>query len=1446
MALSLQHGLIPASLHCEQPNPEIPWGDNGVQVNRRATGWAADVPAIAGVSSFGISGTNAHVVLQQAAPRADHQPAESGGPHFIALSAQNDAALRALAASWSTRLGDAPADPAVSGVTLSDVAFTAASRRTPHDRRAVAVASTRAELLEQLDACARGEAHAAVVTGVSIPDRRHKTAFVFPGQGSQWLGMGRRLLAEQPAFRDALQACDAAIRVETGWSVLEQLAADAAVSRLTEIDVIQPVLFSVQVALAALWRVWGVEPDAVVGHSMGEVAASYVAGAITLEDAARVICRRSQLLKRTSGKGAMAVVGLSFDAAAEAISGLEDRLSIAVSNSSRSTVLSGDPDAIDLVIATLERRDIFCRRVKVDVASHSPQMDPLQADLFAALTEVRPRAGQVPICSTVLADTVDGAAFDAGYWVRNLRQPVLFSRAVQQLIAAGYDTFVEMSPHPLLASSVQELLQEAGAEGIVAGSLTRDADDMAAIGRSVAALWTSGRTVRLARLCPPGRVAALPTYPFQREHHWLDVAATHSTSPALRSDESLLGTRLPSPVPSFELECALDTDDWSTGVRYDGAAVLAPGTLLAIAAAAARQQAGSAAVTLARMTFDDTVVVPADGALYLQTVLPRLTRDSGSFSMHSRTEADAATWTQCVSGEFRAAAAGDRRTIALDELRAPGARADGASVYRALAARGVDVREDRQTIRETFWSGTGRLARLEIDAHGDQRLAQVFEACLHLLAASADDAAPFLRVPSSVATLTLSASAGEATQLLVTTADDGTRAGCLLLDAAGQVCGEMTDIELRRVRTAAFAGTVRARTASWMYDLVWEAVTPEAGEQARLARTYVVLGADSPVGAAVAEALEAHGATAIRAIPGSRFAPGSSGTFEIDPANAADYVRVLNEVSRTAALPLAGIVHVASGAAQPADALSALTAARALEEAGIPGAVCYVTAGAQAIDGSETPDVAHAAVWGVARALALEQPRLFGGVIDLDPDATVHANADAVVAFIAGGTERQLARRAGAWLAPRLVSAPTRPTRRVPLERNAAYVVTGGLGRLGLQVARWLAENGAGHIVLVGRRGLPPREQWADLADRSDAARQVRGVAAVERLGAQVTVIAADASDATAMRELFSRFGASLPALRGVVHAAGRIDYRPIEQIGATEFADVSRAKVDGTLVLDALTRDGRHALDFFVLFSSGASVWGSRHLAHYSAANHVLDAVAHARRAAGFPATAINWGWWEGGATTADAEALFAQAGLQVMTTDDALEAMADVVAAGVPQRIVAAIDWQTFKPALESTGSTLLVRIGTMAETATAVRPRGTLSRELEALSPDEARARILEYVRAEVGVVIGRDPALLDPTRGLFKLGMDSLMTVELRRRLEAALDRTLPATIAFEYPNIAALAAFLAGKVVSSERAAEPAAVPEAIGAALDAESDEDLALMLDSELDRLLTEEERTN
>jgi len=1467
VALSLSRGSVPPSLHCQQPNPAIPWDRLGVQVQRALEPWRPG-PVVAGVSSFGIAGTNAHVVLEQftgrpAVPRADDRHART-----VVLSAQTPDALKATARSWHSFVSDD-----ASGASMADIAYTAAVRRTHHDHRLAVTAADPAELASELDLFVRGEPSAAV-TAVRNPERERKVVFVFPGQGSQWLGMGRSLLEREPVFRDAMAACDAAVRNETGWSVLSELHADEPRSRFDRIDVIQPVLFSLQVALAALWRSWGVEPSAVIGHSMGEVAAACVAGALTIDDAARVICRRSLLLRRTSGTGAMAVVGLSFDKAADAIDAFKDQLSIAVSNSPRSTVISGDPGALDEVLAQLERRDVFCRRVNVDVASHSPQMDPLRADLLAQLKELKPRPATLAICSTVLASMTDGAGFDAAYWVRNLRQPVLFSRSVQGLIADGHDTFVEISPHPLLTSAVQELLQDSGADGIVVGSLRRDDDEVRAIGQAIATVWAAGGPIDLARVYPDGRFVALPGYPWQRERHWLDTVPGRGAFAGARS-QSLPGSRLQSPIPSFELELSAAADAWIGAAQVAGAPVVPQGAWLAIASAAALDHLGGKAAVIEQVTFGDAVPVPAEATLTFQTVVPRLTTDAASFSIHHLVDPNATAsgfWKTVASGEIRRASAeGSAAASFADAQRICTDQVSGTAFYGALAARGVDIREDARVVREVWSAKDERVGALALTGTGGTTGdAWVWQSCFDLMATLPASPDEFIWVAEQVAHVSVVGQLAAASWCHVSI-QPGDRAAtargrATLYTDSGEALAVLDGIALRRVRPSAYAGSHRLHTAGWTYALTWERETADPAGAVppadALARTWIVLGGNA-VADAVAHTVLERGGSAVLVTSGERFSKHGDDRYEIDITDAADYERLLHDVT----VPLAGIIHMLAADvpdATSADTLEAQTrtltlstilAAQAVERSNA-GRLWIVTRGAQAIDGSSKPALGQSPSWGIARVLELEARGTFGGVLDLDPEAHASDAARDLTDFISvPGGERQVVSRRNVRYVPRLVSAPAPLARTLSIRGGDAYLVTGGLGRLGLEVARWLADQGAGHVVLAGRRGLPPRDAWATVDPSSDVGGQIRAIRAIEERGTDVTVHAADTADERAMRDLFSRFGTTLPRLRGVVHAAGRIDYRALDQIGERDVDDVLRAKVRGTWVLHELTAQLRDPLDFFVLFSSGASVWGSRHLAHYAGANHALDAVAAYRRAEGLPALAINWGWWEGGATTAESDALFAQAGLQAMAPDAALEVMADLLGTDVAQRVIAAIDWTVFRPAYESTGSRLLARIDAAAPAVAVGRARGSLLRELASLSGDETKARVTEYLRSEVGAVLGRDPSQLDPARGFFKLGMDSLMTVELRRRLETALDRALPTTIAFEYPTISALSAYICSEVLyvkaapsapGASAAAVSAVSATAIQAALEERSVDELASMLDDELAHLLGNEGRPN
>ena len=345
------------------------------------------------------------------------------GVHLLPLSARSPEALQSLARAYQDFLAAPEA-----AASLPDVCYTASVRLAHHDHRLAVTGNSPAQLIESLEAFLRGEARPGLSSGRKLSSRRRKLVFVFPGQGSQWFGMGRRLLEQEAVFREVIERCDQAMRPYGDWSLLAELTAtDAAQSRLNEVDIIQPALFAMQVALAALWRSWGIEPQAVVGHSLGEVAAAYVAGALSFDDAVRVVCHRSRLFKRTIGQGAMAAVELSIEDARRVLVGCEDRVSIAVSNGPTSTVLSGDPAALAAILDQLQRRDIFCRMVKVDFASHSPQMEPLRADLLQALAGLEPRPESVPIYSTVTGQVSHGLEFDALYWARNMREPVLFS-----------------------------------------------------------------------------------------------------------------------------------------------------------------------------------------------------------------------------------------------------------------------------------------------------------------------------------------------------------------------------------------------------------------------------------------------------------------------------------------------------------------------------------------------------------------------------------------------------------------------------------------------------------------------------------------------------------------------------------------------------------------------------------------------------------------------------------------------------------------------------------------------------------------------------------------------------------------------------------------------------------------------------------------------------------
>lgn len=537
-ALVLQHGAIPPSLHFNTPNRNVPWADLPFTIPGSLQSWPAGLPRVAGVSAYGIGGTNAHVVLEGIAPATIAEGTSSpAGPLLLPLSARSEPALRSLASQYAERLERCEANEA------SDICWSAATRRSGLEQRAAFVAKDRVALVDALRTYASGGP--ATAEGQAFPaSGKPKIAFVCPGQGAQWTGMARQLIASEPVFFESLERCDTAASPYLGCSILEQLALDPGAPnyRLDRIEVIQPVLVALSIAYADWLRSIGIVPDAVVGHSMGEVGAMHLAGVLNLDQAMRIICRRSLLMSATRGQGAMAMIELSMADIEARIAGLESRVSVAVSNGPRGCVISGDPAAVKQVMDECERAGVFCRLVKVDVASHSPQMEGPAAALAAELHDLVPGTAHTACYSSVLARRADGAEFDASYWGRNMRRPVRFMDSIGAMLTDGISIFIELTPHPLLASSIQQTAQALAAKNITTATCgRREEPDLATLLSVPASLWTLGYPLKWEPLLRrQGRFVSLPLYPWQRTRHWVPAADLLPAGQAARASAARL------------------------------------------------------------------------------------------------------------------------------------------------------------------------------------------------------------------------------------------------------------------------------------------------------------------------------------------------------------------------------------------------------------------------------------------------------------------------------------------------------------------------------------------------------------------------------------------------------------------------------------------------------------------------------------------------------------------------------------------------------------------------------------------------------------------------------------------------------------------------------------------------------------------------------------------
>ena len=1356
--LAVQHGFIPRHLNFSQLTPNAGVGAWNFVVAAQGMSWpSVSRPRRAGVSSFGVSGTNAHVVVEQAPVVDAAVPVGAGVVPVVStlvVSGKSPARIAASAgvlADWLT--GDG------AEVALHDVADTLSRRRSRFKYTAAVCARDRAQAVAGLVALAAGESAPGVVEpAVVLPGRGR--VFVFSGQGSHWVGMGRRLLAEEPAFARAIDEVEPFFVAEVGFSLREVIASGAEVCGDAQV---QPVIFGLQVALAALWASYGVVPDAVVGHSVGEVAAAVVAGALSVQQGARLIGVRSRLMSRQAGQGAVALVELDAGGTAQLLAGV-DGVEVAGYLSPRQTVVAGAVDAVDAVIAQVAGRELFARRVNMEVASHTSFMEPIVGELQEQLADLVPAAPRIGFFSTAVDPAGPTPVLDAAYWAANVRRPALVSQAITAA-AVHHGTFIEISPHPILTHTIDENLVSIPHCSIP--TLMRDGDDTLLFHQHLnAAHPFSPRTL----LHPPEPHPLLPATPWRHTHHWLNSESSIGAAESAPRSGVLLGTYIKiGSTPALHLwqaRLAPENKPYPGSHRNNEVELVPASVLLQTLAGAAIEVSGQSAVSDIR--FECPIIV--DRARTVQVLA-----DAESISISSK-EASGdpqARWVKHLSARIAPAQPADAAAAPAGENGSAGVPVDDDSVTSLWLTWGSQGRPFDWTVR-SGWSAPHQVhADVEAtDAPAESIAVALLDAALHV-ARLADEANPVLMVPSAIDSVRFATTAAQGAGVVsVRRADVG--AGELSVDVTVTAADGTPVVEVRGMHYTAVGATNPAEDPGAIaHRIAWHPVDA-ALEAAPKPGTVAVIG-ESPQ----AEALRGGLATA-----GHRSA-------DIDQAKVVIYVAdpgPANETDLASASRLTGeVADLVAGLAQRED---------------LPPSLWIITHGVYEADSDAA--VRQSGLWGLAGVIRAEQPQLCGGLVDLPvvPTHEITEVAGALSAIVHTPAKSILVLRDGEILTPTFTPI-TGPAEREPTmcQPDGAYLITGGLGALGLLMAGWLAHRGARRLVLAGRTGLPPRRDWAAEDIDTDLRHKISAIEALERRGVTVDVAALDIGSRAAVLDLLSRRDAAgAPAIRGIIHAAGITEGQLLTEIDTDRLRDTMWPKVAGAQVLHELFPPG--SVDFFFMTAAAGAVFGVPGQGAYASANAYLDGLARARHRRGCHSVSLDWVAWRGLGFGAEAHVVLHELermGSRPITPAEAFAAWDHVEHYDVAQAVMVPLP-SSGEPSGPGADST---------------------SRDWAQLSADEILSELETGLRSILARELRMPEADLQLDRPFAELGLNSVMAMTVRRDIEHLVGMELSATMLWNHPTTAALAAHLTGKLLPEQDSGDETALAESDDSVLNA-------------------------
>ncbi|GAB6899196.1 type I polyketide synthase [Kineosporia succinea] len=1368
--MALRHGVIPPSLHTA-PTTRVDWQAAGLRLADRSLDWErGESPRRAGVSSYGVGGTIAHLVLEEApAPVAGGPvaaPAPAGAQVFP-VSSMSEAGLRdlsGLVADWLEARPD---------TDLQQLHHTLTSRRSHLSHRAGIVAGSVPELVAGLRRVSENRAARGVETGetpAGAPQEGTRPVWVFSGHGAQWPGMGRTLLAQDPVFAGVIDSLAGVFAEELGWTPREVLLREGGWSAVE----VQALTFAVQVGLTAVWHRRGLRAGAVIGHSVGEIAAAVAAGALDLYEAARFACRRSAALEPLEGRGAMAMAPLAFGDLQRRVRN-RPGVDAAISADPGASVLSGDRDAVLRLTDEWTAQGLTLRPVASTIAFHSAHMDAAVDQVRAGAEDLRPRPPVIPLYSSTLPDARSTAPRDAGYWAANLRRPVRFAEAVQAAVEDGHRLFVEISSHPVVTHSIREALLHHDIDGLAVGTLRRDQDETQALLGALAHLYAQGARVDWPDTGRTPAPVPVPAAAWQHRPYWIfpDDQAQAGLGRGHEPDtHSLLGGQVTisgAPVRRvWQTRLDMDTRPYPLSHGLVGVEVTPAASILNSFAGAA----GTGSVV------DLTDIVLRTPLAVQPARIVQVIREADQLLLATRLAEDAAgsTGEEWITHSTAVVQTGPQGVSGFLDAASIRPRLPVGSTSRA------DEMFGRMGVEGYAFPWT--MSELRYDEHE-----QI--ATLDLLPPPAERAMSWAHVIDGALTISaMVVSPGDATELWMSRTIDrvawkgepparivvhSTRSPRSPHDSVDVVVatedGEIVCLAtgLRFAAVEHMGSTAVPREL--VHEIRWQPVPAEP--VASGAPVQVLLVGPAAHTTAWATAFGAAG------MPAREVATDAEGRVELPPG-ALDRPTAVIVAPGHSALGLDDAVTAAWSLTTTVQEVVRATGRSASTR------VWALTEGVRS--GREAAAVALAPMWGVSRIAAGEHPEIWGGCIDVSPGDTSAATVAHLVRALSGepAAEDVLSVDAEGISAQRLAR----------LERSAdgtalrcsssgTVLITGGLGALGLEVARWLADRGARRLLLVGREGLPPRSTWAQASPESRP--QIDAVLALESSGVSVTVLSLDITDRAAVRRALAPGALGLPPITGIVHAAGVVHDALVDDLDRLALQQVLGPKALGALNLHEMFPPG--SLDFFVLFSSCGQFARLTGQAAYAAANSFMDVLAQHRFAAGGEETiSIGWTAWRGVGLSQNIEATMLEAnlrGLEAVSTAEAFRAWDFGDRFSTPYQAVMRI-----LPTPPGGPRLPMFRDLEVVSDAGGTHDDGA-GFDVAALPEDESLDLVLRDVREQVGAELNLDPEAVPLKRPLVELGMDSVMTVALRVRMHRRYGLDLPPTVLWAKPTITAL-------------------------------------------------------